>query len=366
MSITSLKKIIHVLMIKKIKTDKLKVGMFIADLNTPWRYHPFFRSSLLIKSKKEIEKIRNYQIDEVYIDTEKGKDSIDAVDSNKEKKKYSNAILRKFSRQSKKEFDKEEDNKRILTYENAKAIYYESLKSVEQIFEKINTSSILGSEKINNIVAFLNELVDGNAESVFVLTKIKNFNQYTYQHSLNVALLSILFGKRLGFPKNELKILGTGALLHDCGIVKIPSTILNKPAKLTDDEYDLIKKHPLHSFNILEKTEGMSRKSLLIALQHHEKYSGFGYPKGLPGYRLSTYSMMVAIADIYDAICTDKPYRRGLTPFNALQKIYSWRGNHLNPKLVDYFIRTVGVYPVGTVLKFKNGFIGIVKRIRDK
>ncbi len=353
-------------MIKKISSGDLKVGMFVSDINTPWQYHPFIRNSKLIKSDRDIEKFLKFNIGEVYIDTNRGKDSRYSQSAKEESRKFRKEIHRNLSNNPAYESDSDGNGRKEIPFEEAENSFNESLKNLTESFQNINSEGLVNIEKITETASSLVNLVSEDLNSAFIMTKIKTTDEYTFRHSLNVALLSVALGKKLGFSKSELKVLGTGALLHDCGVLMIPPKILNKPKKLTEEEFNNIKKHPLYGFEMLEKIEGIPRKSILIALQHHEKYSGIGYPDGLPGYRISSYAMMVSIADIYDALCTDKPYRKSLPPYIALQKIYGWKGTQLNPKLVDYFIKTVGIYPVGSVLKFKNGFTGIVKRVKKE
>jgi HD-GYP domain-containing protein (c-di-GMP phosphodiesterase class II) len=160
--------------------------------------------------------------------------------------------------------------------------------------------------------------------------------------------------------------MGIGALLHDAGKMKVPLQILNKPGKVTEQEFFEIKKHPLHSVEVLEKAGGIPEASKQIALQHHERYNGRGYPYNLRGEEISKFGQISAIVDVYDAITSDRVYKKALSPYEGMQKIYEWAKIDFKQTLVERFIQCVGIYPIGTFALLDTGEMGIVSSINHE
>jgi len=192
------------------------------------------------------------------------------------------------------------------------------------------------------------------------MVDLKVFDDYTYYHSVNVAVLSIVLGTALGLDKTELCNLGFGALLHDIGKVFIDKNILNKRGPLTDDEFTLMKKHPSLGYDYLIKEFGGSLSSQLGILDHHEKFRGDGYPNNIKGEDISLFGRIISIADVYDALVSDRPYRKALIPSEAIEYIMGATYTFFDPELVKVFITKIAPYPVGTCVKLSNGLIGIV------
>ena len=206
------------------------------------------------------------------------------------------------------------------------------------------------------------------------LNSIKTFDNYTFQHSLDVSIVAIMMAKKYGLPEKRLRELGLGCLLHDMGKVLIPVDIVNKPGKLTEQEFIIMKSHPFIGY---ELTKGVSSIGLLpphIALQHHEKQDGTGYPRGLTGNNhlkidmiprtIHLFGNIVAVADVYDALGSDRPYRPALPPEKVFSIIREMSGTHLNSQAVNLLFKIAPVYPVGTTVRVisqdKYGYIGVV------
>ena len=211
------------------------------------------------------------------------------------------------------------------------------------------------------------------------LNSIKTFDNYTFQHSLDVSIVAIMMAKKFGLPEKRLRELGIGCLLHDMGKVLIPVDIVNKPGKLTEQEFVIMKSHPLIGY---ELTKGVSSIGLLpphVALQHHEKQDGSGYPRGLTGNNhlkidmiprtIHLFGNIVAVADVYDALGSDRPYRPALPPEKVFSIIREMSGTHLNSQAVNLLFKIAPVYPVGTTVRVlsqdKFGFIGVVVSLNE-
>ena len=198
------------------------------------------------------------------------------------------------------------------------------------------------------------------------MSQLKNRDEYTTQHSLNVSIFSILFGRHLGLPERQMRTLGYGALLHDIGKMRVPLEILNKPGRLTDKELALLKKHPEYGRDILSEGEGIPSSVIDIVYSHHERIDGSGYPQGLMGEEISRNVYIVAIADVYDAETSDRSYRMGISPHEALSLMYGLMPQTFPSELVEEFIRCLGIYPVGSVVELDSGEVCVVMTVNRR
>lgn len=217
-------------------------------------------------------------------------------------------------------------------------------------FENI---SIISEELLDNILSNKNLLIS--------LVDIKNMDNYTYQHSVNVAVLSLVLGISLKLPKRKLIQLCNGALLHDIGKTFVNKDILLKPSKLTLDEFQIIKTHPQRGYDFLSDLYDINSNSKLIILQHHERVDGLGYPCGLTGDKINYMAKIVSISDVYDALTSDRPYKRAMCPSDALEYIMSNSGTYFDYEMVKVFSRVVIPFPNGTIVCLSNGDVGIVE-----
>lgn len=239
----------------------------------------------------------------------------------------------------------------------------EAVRKIKDLFIDIEA----GADSVDNSMSamslivedIVNELVD--SKNIMVnMVDIKLFDDYTFFHSVNVAILSIIVGISLDLNKEELANLGMGALLHDVGKVFIHKDCLNKQGKLTDDEFEQMKRHPVEGYRYIRKNFDIPLQACLGVLHHHEKYDGTGYPHQKAGKDISLFGRIIAIADVYDAITSDRPYRRGILPSKAMEYIMGGSSYHFDYELISIFISKVAAYPLGTCVKLSNGVIGIV------
>ncbi|MDT8283692.1 MAG: HD-GYP domain-containing protein, partial [Gammaproteobacteria bacterium] len=199
-----------------------------------------------------------------------------------------------------------------------------------------------------------------NSEAYMWLSMMQKKSAYAYSHSVDNCALAVAFGRYMGLPKKDLRTLAIGLLMMDMGNVKVPEVILSKKGKLTETEYRIVKKHVGHSVKILENTDGMSEDIINIALTHHERFDGSGYPDSLQGTQIPVYGRMAAIIDCYDAMTCHRPFSKARSPYAALQNIYNWRGSAFQPELVEQFLQCIGVYPTGSLVEMSNGGVAIV------
>ncbi|GAB4261056.1 MAG: HD-GYP domain-containing protein [Deferrisomatales bacterium] len=355
-------------MIKKIKVEDLEVGMMVVDFNAPWMDHPFLTNKKHIRHASEIDLILEHNIKEVYIDTEQGKDSRKAVSAEEAHKE-----VREQMRQEVLEAGEEEPEPAPepevgplspfeMELRKARQVYTEAKSMVKDLLQQARLGKSIDGERA---VATVDSMVDSifrNPDALTSLSRLKSFDDYTFQHSLNVAVLALALGRHLGLVKNELRRLGIGAILHDVGKMRVPEQILNKPARLTEEEFAVIKTHSLHGAQILLTTGSLPEECAAVALNHHERFNGQGYPRGLHGLEIGKFGLISAIADVYDAISSDRVYHKGMPSFQAMQKIYEWGKTDFYPIYVQKFIQCIGIYPVGSVVKLDTEEVAVVSR----
>lgn len=200
-----------------------------------------------------------------------------------------------------------------------------------------------------------------NRKAMIHLTEIRTHDDCTFAHSVDVCILAVLVAVEMGYAENRLTELAVGALLHDVGKVRVGQQLLIKPDRLTDEEMVIMKGHPWFGFEILRAHKGqLSIPSIHVALQHHEKFDGSGYPRGLAGDAIHEFSRIVSIVDVYDAITSDRPYRKALLPHEAYELLQMTGTQHFDPTILPIFLGKIAVYPVGATVRLNTGDIGIV------
>ena len=331
----------------QVHVSQLKLGMFVSELDRPWLGTPFLFQGFRIQRIEEIDKLKQ-MCESVLIDLEKsthGKRSLSAVnEGNKSKPRQIYQMAASF-----------EDE-----LVSANEIRENTQVCVDQLFEDVAHGRMIDLAAVKRVI---HDAVDGvlrNPDAHMSLTQLKSWDSYTAQHSINVSVMALTFARHLGLPRAEMEMIGIGALLHDIGKLKTPLEVLNKPGKLTDDEFSMMKAHPVHGRELIEKRYGLSHHIADMAYSHHERVAGGGYPRGLNGNEISTWSKIVAIVDVYDAITSDRCYHKGMPPTEALTKMYGWRLKDFDGELLEQFIQCVGIYPVGSLVELTTGEVGIV------
>lgn len=203
--------------------------------------------------------------------------------------------------------------------------------------------------------------VTSTKSAVYNLAVLRNVDNYTYEHSVNVAVLTIILGSSIYLRYDELKTLGVGAVMHDFGKIYIPE-VINKPGRLNAEEIEIMKTHTWLGFNALHKLTEMNLISAHIALQHHEKLDGSGYPRGLKGKDILLVAKITAVADVYDALNADRVYRPKLPPEEIMKIMSEMKGAHLEAELVNKLFAHVSLYPTGTIVLLTTGEVGIVSQ----
>jgi putative nucleotidyltransferase with HDIG domain len=343
-------------MLKKIPVARLKLGMYVHDLNCDWMNHPFLRNQFLIEDADMLRKIAEARIDEIYIDTDRGVDVADESAA---------PIVVPPPEQAAPHMEMSAAAAPVLSIEvlRARKLHSEANKLVSGLMRDVRLGHQIEVEQCMPVVEGIMDSIFRKPEALLPLAQMKSRDEYTFQHSVAVAALAAAFGRTLDMPREVIKELAIGGLLHDVGKALVPDRVLNKPGKLTDEEFGLMKDHARLGAELLRKTPGVSEIAYSAAAEHHERFDGSGYPNGLKGDGITVYGQMLAIVDVYDAITSLRVYHKGLPPTEALRNIFQWSKCHFSPTLVQAFIKGIGIYPAGSLVRMESGRMGVVREI---
>ncbi len=349
-------------MIKRISINKLQPEMYVSDLNCDWIPHHNMQKEGRIPNQAMVNELKRRGIKEVYIDTERGLDEEDGysqqeVESQNQKKLNNAASLNMDSAGS--VSVEEELFKAHKLQDQAKSI-------MTGVLSDVKFGKPLETEGFDELADGMIDSVIRNHNALACLGRIRQKDNYLMEHSINLAVLMGIFAKAMKIDRETMHQAMVGALLHDIGKIMVPDDILHKPGKLDDNEFSRIKQHVVFSRELLKKTPGISPLTIDVAAQHHERIDGSGYPEGLTGCQICREGKMVAITDVYDAITADRCYHKGLSPTSALKKLLEWSGTHLEEQLVHKFIRSMGIYPVGSLVMLESGRLAVVIEASEK
>jgi HD-GYP domain len=240
-----------------------------------------------------------------------------------------------------------------------------AVKTLKSVFNNIGTDRDFNFKKdvLAGAMSVTGEIVQEittNKNVSVNMIDLKVFDDYTYYHSVNVAVISVILGYAIGLHRNDLYKLGLGTLLHDIGKVFVPKELLNKPGKLTPEEFEKVKTHSWKGSDYLKEQGDIPFESNITVLTHHEKYDGSGYPNNLIGEKIPDFGRIAAVADVYDALTSDRPYRKGLLPSEGMEYIMGGSGTLFDPTVVNVFTKRIVPFPTGTTVLLSNGLKGIV------
>lgn len=319
-----------------IKARDLKIGMHVV-LPLSWFKHPFLTNEFVIRSQDQIDRIVDYGILEIVIDTAKGLSPADTASPAIE----AGAIPLPKSWTPDKliptELLEAIHDKALPPDKKSRIVYESSCVLVERLFEDPKAENIREAKRG---IAEMVDLIIGDAATANEMLKITSHDFSTYTHSVNVGVFSIMLVKHLfkGSDAHDLHELGAGFFLHDIGKVRIDPAILNKPGKLTDEEMGQIKTHPDQGYKILSETNQLTKECRVIVMQHHERDDGTGYPRQIKGGDLHNYGRICCIADIYDALTTERSYKQSLSTFEALKLMKEEMANYFEREMFEKFV----------------------------
>jgi HD-GYP domain-containing protein (c-di-GMP phosphodiesterase class II) len=342
-------------MLKRIVTDHLRLGMHIHEFCGSWMAHPFWRSSFYLDDAGDLQRIRESGIRELWIDTAKGLD-IEVVAPPEQAEAQAGPELDATGES----FVMVERVSMGQEVRRAAAICLKSKEAVASMFSEVRMGRALDTDNALLVVDEISQSVLRNPSALISLARLKTGDEYTYMHSVAVCALMVVLSLQLGLDPAQTREAGMGGLLHDIGKMAIPLTILNKTGTLTNEEFGLIKGHSAEGYKLLLEGHGVSQIAQDICLHHHERIDGKGYPERLADGQISLYARMAAVCDVYDAITSDRPYKKGWNPAESLRKMSEWSGGQFDTVVFHAFVKSVGIYPVGTLVRLESGLLGVV------
>lgn len=351
-------------MLKRIGVEHLRLGMFIHEMCGSWMDHPFWRSSFKLEEQKILQQILDSNVKEVWIDPNKGLDV--AADESKEQSEEEDLRVALVAQVATRAAAPVQKVSLEAEMGRAAKICATARGAVSSMFQEARMGKALDTQHALPIVEEISSSVLRNPGALIGLARLKNKDDYTYMHSVAVCALMVSLARQLKLDDAQIREAGMAGLLHDIGKMMIPTAILNKPGKLTDPEFLSVKRHPEEGHKLLMEGKGVSEITLDVCLHHHEKMAGNGYPHRLKGDQISLFAKMGAVCDVYDAITSDRPYKSGWCPSESIRKMAEWSGAHFDPAVFQAFVKSVGIYPIGTLVKLESGRLAVVLDQADK
>lgn len=342
--------------LKRISVKHLRVGMFLQELCGSWMDHPFWRTKFRIDDPQDIVTLQSSSVTEVWIDTSKGldvDDSTQATEQDEAEVQAEQVLLSAVAPPS-------ERIDLAREMERAASICSEAKQAVSSMFHEARMGKALDTADAMPLVEEISNSVLRNPGALISLARLKTKDNYTYMHSVAVCALMVALARQLGLDEQQTRKAGMAGLLHDIGKMMIPQEILNKPGRLTDAEFDTVKNHPVEGHKLLLEGHGIDEVTLDVCLHHHEKVDGTGYPDRLTDEQISIFAKMGAVCDVYDAITSNRPYKNGWDPAESLRKMAEWSKGHFDPVIFQAFVKSVGIYPIGSLVRLESGRIGVV------
>ena len=333
---------------KHMSVEELQVGMQIIDPKLDWKQHPYlFAKEIKVSTVEQIEAIKKEGYKEVYVDLFRSDDTV--VTTPISPRSFTKAAATAPEPIA----SIDEELPKALT------IHTESVQYARKFMSELRTGN-LNIDTAQPFVENILESLERNADALISLSRLHRSDTYTYTHCVNVAILSTYFARCLGHSQEEVLNIGFAGMFHDVGKMLIPSQVLNAPRKLTNAEFNIMQSHPELGHQQLVQAQCVKQELLQGAIEHHEKYDGSGYPKGLRGEEISKTGRIIGVADVYDALTSKRVYKDAMYPHKALGIMYQMRDKHFESSFIEAFIRVIGIYPVGSVVALEDGHKGVI------
>ncbi|KWT01972.1 HD-GYP domain-containing protein [Pseudomonas amygdali] len=329
-------------MLKKIPVAELALGMYIHKICRRWTNDPFWIGlvEVMLDDVEVLKRIQQSGTREVWIET--GKTRVQAPQT---------APAPSIDDTAPASLDKE-----VL---RARAICSRARNAVMAMFTEARMGQAMDVDNVQLLVEEISSSILRHPHALISLSRLKTSDEYTYMHSVAVCALMVALARRMGLPDDQVREAGVAGLMHDVGKMMIAPHVLNKPGRLTHDEFEIMKAHPELGLKILKENQPVAATVMDVCLHHHEKVDGSGYPHGLKGDQISIFARMAAVCDVYDAITSDRPYKKGWGVAHSIREMASWKG-HFDDVVFQSFVKTVGIYPTGTLVRLESGRLGVV------
>lgn len=337
--------------VRKIATQDLNEGMYVVDLGFSWLDNPYlYAREGFVASDKAADAIREEGFLEVFVDPARSKTPIPEDDLGK-------VVNGHVSLEALEPKVALEDEMR-----GASRLYGEALGFARSALDRCAWQKPLDMDRVEPVVAGMMDSLGRNGAALITLSKLRKSSDHLFNHAVNVSVLAMYFGRFLGLHPITLKRIGQAGLFHDIGMAEVPDAVIKNRGKLSEDDLALVRRHPAAGYEVLQEQAEIYPEVLEGALEHHESFNGNGYPFGLSGNKITVVGRILALADSYDALTSDRPHRKAMAPHKALSVIYGMRGQDFDPSFVERFIQGVGVYPLGSAVELNTGQSGVVIR----
>jgi putative nucleotidyltransferase with HDIG domain len=359
-------------MLKRISIQEVRLGMFIQELGGPWIDHPFWRKSFILEKKEDLQLLLGGSIEEIVIDTSKGfdvlvegeADDYEDADEDGDATECDQIAVDEAPPATPATPSRQAKLVEVTTAEQEQAraskVLGAAKSAITSMFEEVRMGKAVNTADVLPLVDEINASVTRNIGTLIGLARLKTADDYTYMHSIAVCALMIAVGRECGLSAEDTKQAGLAGLLHDIGKMAVPKVILQKPGKLTPEEYITVKSHPSAGYEMLRSGKNVCKMALDVVLHHHEKVDGTGYPDQLVGKEISLPGKMAAVCDVYDAITSNRPYKHGWEPGESLRRMAEWNNSHFDNHVFHAFVKIIGIYPVGSLVRMKSGKLGVV------
>jgi HD-GYP domain-containing protein (c-di-GMP phosphodiesterase class II) len=341
-------------MLKKIQISQVRHGMFIQRLEGSWLNHSLWRTKFLLEDDADIIKLRESGAAEVWIDLEQGLDVLADLAG-----QVAAPVVAAIHNDtpvipaSRRPTSQHEELARAAEIRDRARVV------VTSMFSEARLGKMIDPEVCAPLVADVVDSVHRNSDALVSLSRLKIADEYTYLHSVAVCALMVSLGRQLGMDDAQCHVAGMAGLMHDLGKAAMPMEIINKPGKLTDDEFAIIRQHPERGHQMLLEGGVTDAGVLGVCRSHHERVDGKGYPDSLMAGTLPLIVRMGAVCDVYDAITSNRPYKAGWDPAESIARMASWKG-HFDEEVLRAFIRSLGIYPTGSLVRLVSGRLGVV------
>lgn len=346
-------------MLKKIPVSELRLGMHLHRFEAAWIDHPFWRTRFTLTDRADLAAIAASCVRECWIDVSLGDDVAATPTGPAVAPKRTRGTTAPRAAAGAASRNALEPTDLGNELDRAAALCRRSKDAVASMFNEARLGKAIDAEHCRPLVNDIAESVYRNPGALVSLARLKTADDYSYMHSVAVCALMVSLGRTLGLSEKECKEAGLAGLLHDMGKALMPAEILNKPGKLSDEEFAVMRSHPERGHAMLVEGGGASDAVLDVCLHHHEKFDGSGYPHRLSGEVISLFARMGAVCDVYDAITSDRPYKAGWDPAESIARMASWQG-HFDTAVFSAFVKSLGIYPTGSLVRLDSGRLAVV------